>query len=492
MKKLVYFLFLLVVPVMFFSACSDDDDDVVKNPTFRYEKLFRDSVIYRDSTVDIEKTIVFDSIVYYDSIIVRDSTYVTNYGYYLLHDSLVIKRYYLTHTYVYYRAPQWDEHLKSYLLRHYDEDHDGELSEEEALKVTCIDYEAEKGTQWEAENAQTQSLKYMMLFRHLETLKMSGCQFDHTSLDVSGLHRLKEMHLSHNTGLDGIALDNDRLEILYCDSSELKSMNVKQAPALRKLHLTGNQLESLNLAPMSGLKELLCAHNRLTELPVYQHLCALDCSYNRLKSLDLSEYMMVLDPSDEYRKDTVYVVCRYSTRDEAEYEKPDSFFWGKEPGGSVAPFFHLTHWNYRFYFYNEDIIYNFNRFYGNSMKTFLPNSSTSFNRCYIAPMAGELDGVHNYDPYYLIWTGADVPYPYLDFKYQETPATLYIPERSRCGDYPYSCVYYWRTLFSSHKEWYLLEYKGSKYGYEYNGLCFELQEPINYQVYDLNRVEFAK
>ena len=300
------------------------------------------------------------------------------------------------------------------------------------------------------------------------------------------------MHLSHNTGLDCIALDNDRLEILYCDSSELKSMNVKQAPALRKLHLTGNQLESLNLAPMSGLKELLCAHNRLTELPVYQHLCALDCSYNRLKSLDLSEYMMVLDPSDEYRKDTVYVVCRYSTRDEAEYEKPDSFFWGKEPGGSVAPFFHLTHWNYRFYFYNEDIIYNFNRFYGNSMKTFLPNSSTSFNRCYIAPMAGELDGVHNYDPYYLIWTGADVPYPYLDFKYQETPATLYIPERSRCGDYPYSCVYYWRTLFSSHKEWYLLEYKGSKYGYEYNGLCFELQEPINYQVYDLNRVEFAK
>ena len=48
MKKLVYFLFLLVVPVMFFSACSDDDDDVVKNPTFRYEKLFRDSIIYRD------------------------------------------------------------------------------------------------------------------------------------------------------------------------------------------------------------------------------------------------------------------------------------------------------------------------------------------------------------------------------------------------------------------------------------------------------------
>ena len=438
MKKLVYFLFLLVVPVMFFSACSDDDDDVVKNPTFRYEKLFRDSIIYRDSTVDIEKTIVFDSIVYYDSIIVRDSTYVTNYGYYLLHDSLVIKRYYLTHTYVYHRAPQLDEHLKSYLLRHYDEDHDGELSEEEALKVTCIDYEAEKGTQWEAENAQTQSLKYMMLFRHLETLKMSGCQFDHTSLDVSGLHRLKEMHLSHNTGLDGIALDNDRLEILYCDSSELKWMNVKQAPTLRKLHLTGNQLESLNLAPMPGLKELLCAHNRLTELRIYQHFCVLDCSYNRLKTLDLSEYMMVLDPSDEYRKDSVEVCWFYITKDKTEYEKPDSYFYGKQPvstPGDLVMVFLFKNWEnegrYDYRLENHDC-----RFLGhmpNYDMIYLPDSSSTFNR----GMETEPTNA-NIILYYYIDSWKCVPFPYVNLKYQEEPATLYV---TKTPEDPYDFLY---------------------------------------------------
>ena len=441
MKKLVFFLFLLVVPVMFFSACSDDDDDVVKNPTFRYEKLFRDSIIYRDSTVDFEKTIVFDSIVYYDSIIVRDSTYVTNYGYYLLHDSLVIKRYYLTHTYVYYRAPQWDEHLKSYLLRHYDEDHDGELSEEEALKVTCIDYEAEKGTQWEAENAQTQSLKYMMLFRHLETLKMSGCQFDHTSLDVSGLHRLKEMHLSHNTGLDGIALDNDRLEILYCDSSELKWMNVKQAPTLRKLHLTGNQLESLNLAPMPGLKELLCAHNRLTELRIYQHFCVLDCSYNRLKTLDLSEYMMVLDPSDEYRKDSVLVSWHYRTKDKAEYEKPDSYFYGKQPISTPVDWimvFNFRNWEDEGWhpFYNDPLINNDWRHQGNIPNydmIYLPDSSSTFRR-YIKTEPTNAHIILYYD----IMSSKYLPYPYLNLKYQEEPATLYVTKTP--GD-PYDFLY---------------------------------------------------
>lgn len=498
MKKLVYFLFLLVVPVMFFSACSDDDDDVVKNPTFRYEKLFRDSIIYRDSTVDFEKTIVFDSIVYYDSIIVRDSTYVTNYGYYLLHDSLVIKRYYLTHTYVYYRAPQWDEHLKSYLLRHYDEDHDGELSEEEALKVTCIDYEAEKGTQWEAENAQTQSLKYMMLFRHLETLKMSGCQFDHTSLDVSGLHRLKEMHLSHNTGLDGIALDNDRLEILYCDSSELKWMNVKQAPTLRKLHLTGNQLESLNLAPMSGLKELLCAHNRLTELRIYQHFCVLDCSYNRLKTLDLSEYMMVLDPSDEYRKDTIRVKWKYATRDKTEYEKPDSYFYGKKPGFNDISY---ERWRYQFnYDYNRRIvdrlIVSFSNFFsGNDPDVFLPNSSTMFKRYYVKYTLNQVGmEVELKNPYYLIIGTTDVPYPYLNFKYQETPATLYIPERSRCHDYPYSCVYFWRTLLSSRSNWVTMSIKGNRTCYIYGDLVFDYADGSlsSEAAKDPNRVKFAQ
>lgn len=80
------------------------------------------------------------------------------------------------------------------------------------------------------------------------------------------------------------------LEILFCDSNPLASLDVSANKALAELYCSDAQLASLDVSANTALKVLDCTDNRLTSLDLKENqaLARLYCSGNQLACLDLS------------------------------------------------------------------------------------------------------------------------------------------------------------------------------------------------------------
>jgi Leucine-rich repeat (LRR) protein len=101
-----------------------------------------------------------------------------------------------------------------------------------------------------------------------------------TFLDVSS------KNISDLTGIEAFTA----LEIFYCNSNQLTSLDVSNNTALTYLSCTVNQLTSLDVSNNTALTYLSCTVNQLTSLDVGSNtaLTYLYCFSNQLTSLDVS------------------------------------------------------------------------------------------------------------------------------------------------------------------------------------------------------------
>ena len=136
-----------------------------------------------------------------------------------------------------------DHGFRNACIFHYDRNHDGKISKQEAKEITQIQSGAN-------------SLRGIEYFPMLNYLRCPGCQL--TNLDVS---------------------KNKELYMLYCHKNRLNSLDVSKCTKLNTLDCHSNQLTSLDISKNSELSYLYCYDNQLTSLDVSKNkaLVALQC-----------------------------------------------------------------------------------------------------------------------------------------------------------------------------------------------------------------------
>ncbi len=222
-----------------------------------------------------------------------------------------------------------DANFKAYMVRRFDKNKDGEISEYEASLITVIYCDSQDIQSLEGIEHCT-ALTYLDCSRNqLTSLDVSKntalthlyCYYNQlNTLDVSGNTRLEwlECYSNQLTSLD--VSNNTRLETLYCYGNQLTSLDVKNNTRLEMLNYSGNQLTSLDVSKNTALTGLGCSGNQLTSLDVSKNtaLTYLDCSENQLTSLDVSNntrlerldcyvnQLTSLDVSNNTRLETLY------------------------------------------------------------------------------------------------------------------------------------------------------------------------------------------
>jgi Leucine-rich repeat (LRR) protein len=125
-------------------------------------------------------------------------------------------------------------------------------------------------------------------FTSLEILYCNSNQL--TSLDVSNNTALTYLYCNSNqlTSLD--VSNNTALTYLYCNSNQLTSLDVSNNTALTYLYCFSNQLTSLDVGSNTALTYLSCTVNQLTSLDISANtlLEQLFCARNQLTSLNVA------------------------------------------------------------------------------------------------------------------------------------------------------------------------------------------------------------
>ena len=179
-----------------------------------------------------------------------------------------------------------DPTFRAYVVDHFDTDHDGILSEEEAAAVTTIDVANGWAIPDKQEISSLEGLKY---FPNLTEL---NCYYHKlTALDLSQNPALVTLQCYDNQLTALNVTQNPALVYLDCAGNQLTSLDVTQNPELKTLHCWSNQLMALDVTQNPALTRLICWGNQLTALDVTQHpaLVYLDCAGNQLTSLDVTQ-----------------------------------------------------------------------------------------------------------------------------------------------------------------------------------------------------------
>ena len=190
-----------------------------------------------------------------------------------------------------------DANFKAYCVANFDTNLDGEISFNEALAVTEMDFFTDD----------IASLQGLSCFKNLTVLKChpdaDASNNQHlykdnnyvygklTSLDVSQNTLLTELSCAGNQLSSLDVSKNTALSDLDCRSNQLSRLDISNNQSLVSLRCNGNQLSSLDISKNTELQYLVCAANQLTSLDVSSNtaLKYLHCSENQLKSLDVSK-----------------------------------------------------------------------------------------------------------------------------------------------------------------------------------------------------------
>ena len=172
------------------------------------------------------------------------------------------------------------------MLRQYDTDGDGEISEYEARRIDRI----------EIDTRSIHSLKGIEYFKNLNFLRACG-QMDQpgkiTDLDLRQNTALEEVDVCWNnlTVLDVSNCQN--LSVLMCSDNYLTSLDLTGCTSLNRLDCSGNKLRQVpGLEACTALEHIECYANELTflnliDLPVLHYLSCFD--NEELAGLTLSE-----------------------------------------------------------------------------------------------------------------------------------------------------------------------------------------------------------
>ncbi|MBR3468381.1 MAG: InlB B-repeat-containing protein, partial [Lachnospiraceae bacterium] len=126
---------------------------------------------------------------------------------------------------------------------------------------------------------------------NLEELDFSETKL--TSVDISGLPKLKKLAITSNEQLTSINFGSlaTQLEFLDCSYDKALNLNFASFTNLETLYCTGCNLERLDVHKLTKLKNLTCRSNKFTQINIdgLADLAFVDCRYNpNLTSLDIS------------------------------------------------------------------------------------------------------------------------------------------------------------------------------------------------------------
>lgn len=111
-----------------------------------------------------------------------------------------------------------------------------------------------------------------------------------TTFDLSKCKKLTDLWC-YETNVTSLTLGQG-MKTIYCEDSELTSLDVSKCKKLKSLHCEESKLTSLDISKCKNLLKLECNnfYNRsITELKLNENLTYLDCSDNKLTTLDVSK-----------------------------------------------------------------------------------------------------------------------------------------------------------------------------------------------------------
>lgn len=168
-----------------------------------------------------------------------------------------------------------DANFKQYLVDcGYDSDHDGEISYDEAKRITYLNFSTDNIT----------SLGGIEYFTNLQTLSCRGSRKDvsweNNEEITTYWGKLTELDLSCN----------EKLTYLCCDRNPITSLNINGCTALYYVCCRDTELSSLDLSGTPELETLECNSCKIEDLDFSRcpKLVSIYCRYNNLSALDLS------------------------------------------------------------------------------------------------------------------------------------------------------------------------------------------------------------
>ncbi len=202
-----------------------------------------------------------------------------------------------------------DDYFRNYVKDRFDENKDGNLSQDELDKVKYIHISGQS----------VSSLKGIEHFKNLEAMRCSNNNLK--ELDVSKNINLNFLDCSNNklTSLD--VSKNTNLITLYCSKNELTSLDVSKNINLHVLGCSNNKLTSLDLSKNTELTTLQCSGNNLTELDISKNkklrfnpynvekmevIKQPELNYTEGAKLDLSRLVVTLTDENKITKDVAF------------------------------------------------------------------------------------------------------------------------------------------------------------------------------------------
>lgn len=187
-----------------------------------------------------------------------------------------------------------DENFRAAIAYMYDIDKNGVLSSAErntdSMIVSGVVEMYAFENDLDEDNLPVNNLKGIEHFENLKTLRCSSVG-NIESMDLSGLSRLETL-ACNDLGLSSIILPSgDSLKRIDVSSNEFEALDLADNTALTRVYCNSNSnLSSLNLSGLDKLSELSCYDCALASLDLSTNtaLSYLNCSYNHLIKLDLS------------------------------------------------------------------------------------------------------------------------------------------------------------------------------------------------------------
>ncbi|CAM2008843.1 protein kinase domain-containing protein [Acanthopleuribacter pedis] len=133
-----------------------------------------------------------------------------------------------------------DHALKQALLQAADQDGDGAVSQQEALRVTTLNLGGKP-----KKRGSVSDLTGLAAFRNLAELDVS----------YQKLKALNELP--------------PRLQVLICTGNQLSDLPISQLQTLKQLRLSDNRFKQLNIGPLRNLEVLICSLNPLEAWPAF-------------------------------------------------------------------------------------------------------------------------------------------------------------------------------------------------------------------------------
>lgn len=154
------------------------------------------------------------------------------------------------------RAVEMDPLFQAYLLRTCDINGDGEIAEDEAIRVKALSPAC----------LGIRSLYGLDLFPNLEDLNSNDNNL--TELDLSANPKLIYLELNSNPIATPTVDFSHNPDLVHISASNcgLKTLDVSQNRRLTELHIVENQLETLDVTMLASLRSLHVRVNRLKEL----------------------------------------------------------------------------------------------------------------------------------------------------------------------------------------------------------------------------------